>query len=257
MIIRGSSGLGDSIYLYPVAKHYKDKGQDVKVTSNYPEIFRDLNIEVIRFRKGNGDMIVSSGSRRNFPTRQFEDVCVLAKIQGKIELKIPWKQRNGKLIRRATERMGNKRMMIVMASYMPFGRNDNFGEELMPNYKVMDMLIQACHNEFYIVLVGKGRQYHRFNGIDLDLSNKTSVSDLLDLVNISSVVVSQHGFMTPLCEALDKKLFSFFSRRGLKSQKSFLSKITPQKIIMKKSTAWVVDDEPIEQIKNKFKEHMK
>ena len=88
MILRGSMGLGDAIYLYPVVKYYSERGEDVTIVTRYPEIFAGLNCKTVL----ESDFIDCQNSSRTIieGTNIFEDTLIMAKVEEKLPLKIEY-----------------------------------------------------------------------------------------------------------------------------------------------------------------------
>ena len=148
-------------------------------------------------------------------------------------------------------RAGKSRLCVVASPYRPFGRADEFGKELTINYKVMDRIMAAYPDLFYIQ-VGKEPPIHFLSNIDLNLNFKTTPADLMDIVSISEICLCQIGHMLPVAESLNKKVFVIFAENGFKSQSKFITAITPGKTICKRSSEYCVDTEPQDVINKRF-----
>lgn len=251
-VLRGNSGLGDAIYLRPVAEALKARGNDLVATTQYPEVFTGSSVPAIPFSKKTTDWRVSPGERKSKPTSQFEDMCIIAGLGEKISQRIPWVRQNQRLVDEVTHKADGRPVMLVKSSYMPFGRRDTFGKDMMPRYEVMDDFL-GRHREFFRVLIGgEIAQQRKFANIDLSLFGRTTVCDLFDLAGIAACAVSQVGFTVPLMESQGQRVMAFFSRSGLNSKEDYLRKITPNKILNLPTSAHVVDDMPMTEIESRF-----
>jgi ADP-heptose:LPS heptosyltransferase len=132
--------------------------------------------------------------------------------------------------------------VIVHGGREPMGRRDKFGIELLPAPEAFDAALDALHDCF-LVRIGKGDEIYSLRA-DLDLSNRTSVADVMDIAAVSSGIVAQCSFAVPLAEALDKPLLAIWSARGLASNSAFIKTVTPSKILSKPGSHYVMDDEP-------------
>ncbi len=97
-------------------------------------------------------------------------------------------------------------------------RTDEYAQYLFPDCSVIDYALSVLRKHFHIVQVGKGKPRYLLENIDTDLSNKTTVSDVLDLAKGCSGMVGQLGNMIPLAESFDKKCLAVWAAKGLKCQ---------------------------------------
>ncbi len=247
--LRGGSGLGDSLYVQSIARYYVMNGQRVIVRSSHPDVFRPIGVPVIQFSKERGAIVAHYVERKTEPgTSQWQDVCISAGVPANTEMLLDWKILNG---RNADYFLGVRRPVIaVLLPRNGMNRNDGFANELLPNWKTLDHLLQCGA---YKVQIGQGDPLFRFHNIDLNLANKTSVGDLIDVASVVDGFVGWCSFMFPLAESLQKPFFSLWSARGFKSRNPFISSLTPQKVIHRKDLSFhAVDDEPIQHIQTKF-----
>jgi hypothetical protein len=245
--IRAGSGLGDSIYLQSVARHMVMQGKQIVVRSNYPDVFRPIGVPVVQFHKLGNCVAAHYATRmRMQQTDQFQDMCITAGISGPVEMRLDWQPFNDEFL------SGLKRPVIaVMLPRLPMDRTDGFGIDLMPNWHVMQTLIDKCDTS--ILQIGSGKAVHAFSGIDRDLSNKTSIRDVLDIASMVDGFIGTCSFMIPLAESLGKPYFCLWSGKGLVSETQYLRQITPQKIIHRKDLAhYAVDNSPANRIEQAF-----
>lgn len=254
--IRCGSGLGDSIYLQSVVRHLISKGQKITAASNYPDVFKFTGCDVIPFTRNNIDIIAHYSMRRFYKdTTQFKDCCLQAGITEKVDLKLEWETVNYALI---DELKSNKKpILLVQMARNPMDRRDAFGMDLLPKCEVIQALIDLLKESYLIVLIGAGRHLYQFNHIDIDLTNKTTISDVLDLGLNCDAMLGYCSFMIPLAESFDKPALMVWARKGLKSPEQVIRSITPEKIIYKPSTSYIFDDATIEQLTDKANEFCK
>jgi hypothetical protein len=135
-----------------------------------------------------------------------------------------------------------KPVVCVQLPRAPFGRSDGYGLELLPDCRTIQRAIDELNGRAFVVQIGSGAPLFRFSGIDLDLSDKTSVCDLLDVAWASDAFLGYCSFIVPLAESLNKPALLVWSRKGLNSPHQLVRQITPQKIFFRPSSRFVMDD---------------
>src|SRR6185436_3336954 len=101
--IRSGSGLGDSLYLRPVAEWWaRNGGRPVEALSFYPDVFRGAaGVRVAQFERENVDIVAHYSPRKREPgTSQWQDVCRAAGIRVPLPLSFRWSVTNGDLVSR-------------------------------------------------------------------------------------------------------------------------------------------------------------
>ena len=241
--IRAGRGIGDSLYLQAVARHIiRRNGEPLRICSDWPDIFRPLGkmANVVPFTRLGVDIIAHYSLRKKHTdTTQFQDCCIQAGIQEPVELKLDWKIRNPELI--ASLPTG-KPLVLVQLPRNPMGRTDGFGKELMPDCRVLQRLINWLKPHATIAQIGAGSPLFRFECLDIDLANKTSVSDLLDIASVADGFLGYCSFIVPLAESFDKPGLFVWSRKGLNLNQPYIRAITPKKILEKKTSKFLIDD---------------
>src|SRR5262245_41276597 len=97
--IRAGSGLGDSIYLQSIVRHVVLSGSKIAPRSDYPDLFRSLDIPVRRFHKARPCVVAHYAPRKLIPgTTQFEDMAINAGIAGPVEMRLDWQVVNPRII---------------------------------------------------------------------------------------------------------------------------------------------------------------
>ena len=245
--IRGGSGLGDSIYLRPIVE-YLAVSNPITVLSFFPDVFLGCkNVSVEPFQKSNVDVIAHYSTRRHIQTStQYNDMVVTARIKEPVPLRFEWQIQNLELVRTLIDTAKGRPIILVHGGRAPFGRADGYGMEVMP-WRCGFLPILETLSDCFLVRIGKGEQYPL--KVDMDLQDLTTVTDLLDLGYICDGVVTQCGYPVPLAECFDKPLLAVWSARGLTSPKELIRTITPQKILSKSTSKYVLDDWPTEKIR--------
>lgn len=239
--IRGGSGLGDSIYLASVVRHLLGKGEPLLVRSDWPAVFSQLPVQVEPFTRAGIDVLGHYSSRKHLlGSTQFEDLCACAGITEPVDLRLDWKPSNLALIDRI--RSPGKKVVVTMLPRSPMGRSDGFGAELLPNCKVIQTYIDSL-GDATVVQVGAGQPLFAFRGIDVDLANQTTVSDLLDVASQADGFLGYVSFLVSLAESFDKPAMFVWSKRGLRAGSAYVRRITPQKVLHLESSRYVIDEE--------------
>lgn len=246
--IRGGMGLGDALYVQSVARHLIEKGESLRIHSAWPEVFKQLGPRALVAPFSRNVQILAHYAPRKGAqgTTQFQDVCLQAGIRSPIDLRLDWKAEDSGLLESLKSR--GRPILCVQLPRAPMGRKDGFGAELLPDCKVIQRLIDRLKEKALIVQVGSGLPLHRFDGIDVDLANRTTVSQLLDVASIAGGFLGYVSFLLPLAESFSRPALMVWSRNGLQSPALYIRQITPKKIIHKPSTRYVVDDASPEEI---------
>lgn len=239
--IRCGSGLGDSIYLHSVVRHLLRQGVALRVKSDYPEVFKDLPVEVIPFVR-NAAITAHYASRKGIDgTTQFEDCCINAGITGPVEMKMEWTPGSEALIERL--RAPGKPILVVQMPRAPMGRTDGFGAEIMPDCSVIQRHLDELKPTHTVVQIGAGAPLHHFTGIDIDLANQTTIRELIDVGYAADRFLGYCSFIVPLAESFGKPALIVWSRRGLNARSVYIRQITPRKILHAPTSRYVIDDQ--------------
>jgi hypothetical protein len=241
--IRGGMGLGDAIYVQAVARHFVQSGKRVQVCSAWPEVFKHLPVKVTPFTRLSVDKVAHYTRGKNRPgTTQFQDCCIEAGIKDDVPLTIDWRPSTGI----ASTLPGGKPIALVGLPRTPMGRIDGFGDEILPDCSVIQRIIDTNADRLHFVQVGAGDALFKFRNLALDLSNRTTVTELFDLAMFSTSVLGYCSFMVPLAEVFDKPALFVWSHRIRSARHGFVRAITPKKVLHKTTSAYVFDDHPIE-----------
>lgn len=249
--IRGGAGIGDALYLQSVARYFVEKGEKVEACCDWPDVFRPLagKVKVSPFRRKPIDRLAHYSARRAVSgTSQFEDCCIQAGIREKVDLRLDWQVVNVGLVEML--RASGKPVVVVQMPRAPFGRTDGFGKELLPDCRRIQEAIDRLAGRACLVQVGKGSTWFRFEGIDIDLVDRTSVTELIDIGFAADAFLGYVSFIVPLAESFSKPALLVWSRAGLNSQHEVVRTIKPQKILHRSSSRWVMDDCSKEQLEN-------
>lgn len=246
--MRGGSGLGDAIYLRPIVEHFIGEGRRVTICSDYPDVFDGTGAVTNRFDRFNIDVLAHyTAGKRNPDTNQWQDICASARIP-EIPLRFEWRVRNHGLMNAIRADAAGRPLVVVHGGRTPMGRKDGFGKELLPEREAFALALLEL-GDCFTVRVGKGEELYPLP-VNVNLQDSTSVTDLLDLARTCDAVVGQCSFAIPIAEVFDKPLLAVWAARGMESHHvhPYIRQITPQKVLSKPTSSFVVDDWPAERI---------
>jgi hypothetical protein len=225
--VRGGAGIGDGLYVHAICRYLISKGVSLEVATRYYELFQYLPVKIAPFSRQNIDYLAHYVSRKGIPgTTQFQDACLASRINEPVDLKMDWpKKKTYKT---------DKPVVCVSMIRPPMDRTDGAGMEILPPYSVMQDVIDILKPHCYIVQIGKGKSLYKLRGIDLDLSNATSVTGMIDAVNGCDAVFGYCSYLLPLAECLDKPGLFVWGDVS-KSKFNYVRNIIPEKIIHKKN----------------------
>lgn len=218
-------------------------GLRMRVKSDYPDVFRPLGDRVVvePFDR-RADITAHYVVRKSITTTtQFEDCCIRAGIDEPAELRLDWNVTNQGL--HAKLREAGRPVLVVQMPRAPMGRVDGFGKTLLPDCRALQQLIDERRDTHHVVQIGAGQPLHRLRGLHLDMANKTTVAELIDIVHAADECLGYPSFLVPLAESLDKPALFVWSARGLCDGQQFIRSITPQKLLHKVTSRHVVDEE--------------
>ncbi len=245
--IRGGMGLGDALYVQAVARHFASKGESLKIATAYPEVFKPLNghASTMPFTRAGINLLAHYTARKGMGgTTQFQDVCLSAGLKEPIPLCLDWAIQNEALVTDVRARAAGKPIVLIQLMRPPMNRKDKFGASLLPRASAIQRCLDRLRGKAFLVQVGSGKRLHELSGIDLDLADKTSLTDLLDLASVADRFLGYVSFFVPLAESLEKRALFVWSSRGLCDPIAYVRQITPEKIIHRKDLCkWVIDDD--------------
>jgi hypothetical protein len=255
IVIRGGSGLGDSIYVQGVARYFcQTTSKPIIVRSKWRDVFLPLKDRVVvhDFSRLNVTRIAHYSNRRQDPrTNQWEDCCIQAGLAEPFPLKLDWIPTTGWGAELAT-RANGKPIVVVQLPRRPMDRVDGWGAELLPDCSTIQDLLDMIQGKAYVVQVGAGAPLYQFKGLDLDLAGHTTVAEVIDIVQAAALCLGYVSFMVPLAEALGKPLMCVWSERGLNSKLDLVRALKPLKIFSAASSRFVVDGWHREQRRHQF-----
>lgn len=243
--IRGGMGLGDALYVQSVARYLVGKGQKVLACSKWPDVFRPLGDAVIvgPFTRAGVDKLAHYSLRKGVAgTTQFQDCCITAGITEAVDLRLDWEVLDRDSVARIQILAGSRPIVCVQLPRIPMDRKDGFGKELMPDCRVIQRQIDRIRDRAFVVQIGAGMPVFQFQGLHMDLANKTTVAQLLDLASVAHGFIGYVSFVVPLAESLKKPTLIVWSQAGLQSKHAYVRQIRPEKCLHGPFCKWAMDD---------------
>lgn len=242
LILHGSLGLGDAIYMWPLVKHYTSIRNDVVVVTRYPELFCTLDCQTVA--PENVLDCRCSARTKELDTNVFEDTFITAglSIRPPLEIKRFWDVRKYKTI---------KPVCIIRTPSFPV-QGDATSRCMVPHFHVYQKIINAYRDRVYFVSIGWPLNIGFKLDVDLDLTGIKDLREYLGAIDGGDIVISQPGHCVPIAEALNKPLLAIFANAGLRSEEKRYKYTTPSKILTRQKSRWIADIDPIEQILDIF-----
>lgn len=253
-------GLGDSLYLQAVTRYLVSKGERLEVCSEWPDVFRPLGdaVRIAPFSRQNIQILAHYSLRKSRPeTDQFQDCCISAKVTEPVDLRLDWTITDQRFVDAVKAQANGWPIVCVQLPRTPMNRVDGFGKELLPDCRVIQRQIDRIRDRAFLVQIGAGTPVHRFDGLHLDLANKTTVAQLLDLASIAHGFIGYVSFIVPLAESLKKPALIVWSHLGLKASHAYVRQITPRKVIHGPHCKWAIDDWNQDRIDEAFNDFLR
>jgi len=252
--IRCGQGLGDAIYLQGVVAYLLSQGQkNLEVCTDWPDVFTHLRPHTVALKNGtsskwfsDGTFDISpfsrqrinviahySGRRRMKGTCQFEDCFISAGLSKSIDPDFKWKVTNPDLLDRIEAEAGPRKIVFLQHLRPPMDRKDDFGKEMIPTVSSLRQVLEGLNPEkSFVVKVGLGESLDDLP-FNMDLRNKLSVKELMDVGTIADVFVGQCSLIIPLSECLRTPAVIVFGAGIRTSKESFISSICPEKLLLR------------------------
>lgn len=248
--IRAGRGLGDSLYLQSIVRYFVETGRRPIIFSDWPAAFEHLGVAVSPFRRSGVDVIAHYVTRKDAPgTTLFEDMCIAANVPRETPLSLRRRTVDERFVAAILAAARSKPIVMVQQPREPFGRADGFGLDLLPRLSALQRVVDRLKGGAYLVQVGAGPSMGALRNLDLDLVDRTSVAQVLDLAAVASGLLGYCSFFLPLAESLSKPSLMIWSGRGLRSPVPYIRSITPAKILHRPDLSrWVLDECPESEI---------
>jgi hypothetical protein len=245
LIIKGASGYGDSIYLYPIVKYFLMSGYDPIVMTNFPFVFKKVDVETIDFNSDIKPDILCNyfDFKEKSKKSQFYDMKYLARVPLDLKLEIDLEMHSSIISGYDIKKLADgKKICVIKNPSVPHMAKALL--DFSPSHEQFQKIIDTKKDKYFFVSVGYSKEiYHKLNGIDLDLCDKTLAYEILYLCDIADMILTQSGFLLPIGEALDKPTVCIMSRKALKSENWSMRTIRREKVKCGESSIVIYDDE--------------
>jgi len=246
--IKASKGLGDALYLRAIALHLLERGEAVTIFTLWPEAFHGVAATVKGLDQLTGAEDLELAAYCVFCRNpalerqdQFTRACLQVGIREPVALRLDWKVRNPALVERIKAQAGGRPILV----YQPNKKANNPEQALLrPRSEAFNAHL-AAQRECFRVKVGTHHALDRDEGApcDLDLFDRTSVSDVIDIATAADRFFGETCWLLVAAEALDKPFTCMFSRRGLASPRRRVCNVTPALVFHKPHLTTAVFDE--------------
>lgn len=196
MKIRTLSGLGDAVYGYPIAKHLARKGP-VTVSTKYPEVFSALKNVQTTDDRSNCDLVLRY--TRVPGKTQWEEICKATGFEVPFVFDWPKTLKDFDL----PQIPQGKKLCIIKEPCVAHMHKSAKNYSMSPRVDEMQAWVNQNSKRFFFVSVGQDEQFKaRLKGIDIDLTNKLTVPQLLTLCANAGAIVTQIGHLVPIAQGL-------------------------------------------------------
>lgn len=258
MKLRGARGLGDAVYMYPIAKYLARNDKRVQIMTKYPVVYDVLtrnNQNIICIDRFAGEFDINCRYGDRYPiqsTNMWQDALITAGLIDKIdEIPFEFEYRWSDPFKFPT----SKKICLIKTPCFPHGKVDGSSVICLPDLKIWQRIINEFKDQCYFVMSGlpNGLEYKNYTGLDEDLSHIDIIPRLMSLVDQSDIVLAPSSHFASFAEGLNKKVLMGFSQKALDCDISFYRWSTPTKVITKHKTSDAfIDSEPIKKILDKF-----
>jgi len=212
-------GIGDCVYAYPIIKHYIET-KDVKIITPFPELFSSLEVETSTNMNERHDVKPCYTQSRSSRKGQYEDMLDSVKLQF-IPFVFGWDsgfsdEFRSKHLKEIVARlsMEGKGICIVKEPCLANMHQKNGDTSVVPDIWEMQTWIDENKKRFVYISVGKGETFiHRLQGIDMDLNDQLSISDLVTLCGMAQGIATQVGHLVPIAQGLNRPLKIFYPKQ--------------------------------------------
>ena len=226
MILQGLSGLGDAVFLYPIAAHYATRGS-VTIATHFPDVYTRLaGVSFAAYGSVSQKIKYSRVAGSNY----YEDYLTTAGIDTEFFYEAPEPGEAVKAIM-ADARQSRRPVCLIKdptAAHMHRNKNDL---SFAPHVERVQEWVDRHTRHFYFITpdyVGDTRA-GRLSNIDKRVT--LSMRDYLSLCGQVDAIASQWGHLLPIAQGLGKPLTVFTPRGPLMG---FARNLTLEMLLVKK-----------------------
>ena len=237
-----------------VVAHLLKHGQNnLEVCSDWPDVFSHLNprkvtkkdgsvqmnpggaFDIAPFARSRIDVVAHYSGRKTVKgTSQMEDCFISAKLPPILNPELKWRITNPELTGRIQKAAGARRIVFFQHLRPPMDRKDGFGDEMVPSqYSVADVLSALKRDgDTFVIKIGQGESLDSVP-FDMDLRNRLTVKELLDVACVSDLFVGQCSLIIPLSECLGIPCVILFGHGIRSASHPFIRSICPEKLLLR------------------------
>jgi len=231
--LNASKGLGDAIYLRAVVVHLM-KSEPITVYTRWPEVFFDLPVKVRGIESiGEADDLRSVAYTMRAPMTEcmFDARCRVAGLEPPIDMRLDWPIRNTSLVSSVREQAAGRTVIVYQPQKMDL---------LSPDERSFKYALTGFDG--FRVKVGRSPYVTDADlPCELDLLDKTSVLDAIDLCASADRVFGELCWLMPAAECLGKPFVCMFSHRAMASDE-WVKNIDPRIIFRGSSQSEILFD---------------
>lgn len=231
--IKTYGGLGDAIFLYPIAKWFLSTRKTIQIETQFEDIFFELKKNKSFFlskKISKPTICIEYKNSMHTDKSVFEDMCDLVGAPNlEFELQHPGGDSTPPF----------EKYCLIKPPYHKYDRH----RDISPNPQSIQQSINLVKKHMPVVLLThKDDVDYGFEGVEKIRVEK--IANLIGLIKNSSLCISQTGHFQHLAESLSIPRLVIFSRKMKTSSIDYVKMLKPHKVIIKKSTQYIFDDEP-------------
>jgi len=208
MTLQGLSGLGDAVFLYPIAAHYATRGS-VTIATHFPDVYTRLaGVSFAAYGSVSQKIKYSRVAGSNY----YEDYLTTAGIDTEFFYEAPEPSETVKDII-AEARKSRRPVCLVkdpIAAHMHRNKNDL---SFAPNAERAQNWINQHARHFYFIAADDPADFRAARLSNIDRRVSLSLRDYLALCGQVDAVATQWGHLLPIAQGLGKPL-TVFTPRG-------------------------------------------
>lgn len=244
--INASKGLGDALYLRAIVAHHVKHGHEVRVFTQWPEVFRGIVCELRTLHE-----IVSHEELShsfyclacNIPAVRALDQWTMACLQAGISERIPfdldWQPVNLKLLRQVQDIAAGRKVLV----YQPPKRAHSAEQAQARPALVAFVRHLEAFDGWCRVKVGSPAHVVECDApCEVDLFGRTSVADVLDVCTVGDACYADPSYLPVMFQGLGKPATVMFARAGFEARSHRIRNIRPERIFAKPHLATAIAD---------------
>lgn len=226
MTLQGLSGLGDAVFLYPIAAHYAARGP-VTIATHYPDVYDRLGAVSFAACGASPQKIKYSRQRGS---NYYDDYLHTAGVDVPFYYEAPEPGETVKTIM-AEARQSRRPVCLIKdpaAAHMHRNKNDL---SFAPHVERVQEWVNTHARHFYFIAPDYAGDTRAGRLSNIDKRVSLSTRDYLSLCGQVDAIASQWGHLLPIAQGLGKPLTVFTPRGPLSG---FARDLTLEMLLVKK-----------------------